>query len=251
LAKKYSDNKKIKIIKDQGRGKSYALNFIFSSIKTDILILTDGDVLISENSVEDITNLFLDPEIGCVTGNPTPAEDKKTKYGYWANFLFNAAHVLRKKAFESSSFIECSGYLFAFRKNKIKEIPLDTAEDTIIPYYFWERGYKIGYAENAKVYVKNVSNWKEWIEQKTRTSKAHENLDKYADTKVTPRIKTFRNESKEGISIIMSYPNNLREIFWTYELVIARFYMWSKVFLDTRIKNKNYQDAWKRVESAR
>ncbi|KKS14334.1 MAG: hypothetical protein UU72_C0049G0008, partial [candidate division WWE3 bacterium GW2011_GWB1_41_6] len=36
----------IKILKDPGKGKSFALNLAFSKIKTDILILTDGDVYV-------------------------------------------------------------------------------------------------------------------------------------------------------------------------------------------------------------
>ena len=194
--------------------------------------------------------MFLDPEIGCVTGRPTPVENKDTKYGYWANFLFEAAHKWRKYAFQNNSFLECSGYLFAFRKNKINSIPLDVAEDTVIPYYFWEKGYKIGYAEYAKVFVKNVSNWNDWIKQKTRTSKAHETLYKYVDIKTTPRAKDFKNEAK-GISWLISYPSNLTELYWSSQLAFARFYMWLKVFLDTRLGKKHYQDAWERVKSAR
>ena len=117
IAKKYQKkHKNIKLFKDPGKGKSYALNLIFSSLDTDILILTDGDVYISNNSVEEMVMMFNDPEVGCLTGRPTPVEDKKSKYGYWAHFLFDAAHDLRKKAFHNNQFIECSGYLFAFRK---------------------------------------------------------------------------------------------------------------------------------------
>ncbi len=251
IVKEYArKNKKLKVFKDPGKGKSYALNLIFSKLKTDILILTDGDVWINDNAVEEISNLFLNPEIGCVTGRPVPIEDKKTKYGYWANFLFSAAHRWRKKAFESNSFIECSGYLFAFRRKHINKIPLDVAEDTIIPYYFWQKGYKIGYAENALVYVKNVNNWKDWIEQKTRTSKAHETLEKYVHIKTTPKVKTFKNEAK-GVFWVVDYSNNIKEIFWTFQLILARLYMWAKVFHHTKIRNQHYADAWKRVESTK
>jgi len=251
IAKKYAKkDKRLKIFKDPGKGKSFALNSIFKNIKTDILILTDGDVYISKNSIEDISNLFLNPKIGCVTGRPVPIENKKNKYGYWANFLFDAAHKIRKDAFKKNSFIECSGYLFAFRKNKIKRIPVDVAEDTVIPYFFWEKGYKIGYAENAKVYVKNVDNWKEWITQKTRTSKAHETLYKYVDIKSTPRVKSFKIESR-GITDIIRYPKTILEISWTFQLILARLYMWLNVFKDTKIKNKHYGDAWKRIESTK
>lgn len=252
IAKKYAkNNKNLKIFNDPGKGKSYALNLIFERVDTDILILTDGDVVISENSVEEIVNLFYDSEIGCLTGRPIPAENKTTKYGYWANFLFEAAHRLRKQEFEKNLFLECSGYLFAFRKKIINKIPLDVAEDSIIPYYFWEKGYRIGYAENATVKVKNVNNWNDWLKQKIRTSKAHETLDKYADTRTTKRVKSFWNEAGKGISLIFSYPKKPKEFWWTLELAIARFYMWMRVFYDIKLKGKHYGDAWQRVESTK
>jgi heptosyltransferase-2 len=251
IAREYEKkHKNITIFQDPGKGKSFALNLLFKKIKSEILILTDGDVFINDSSIENIYNLFLYPEIGCVTGQPIPIENKKTKYGYWANFLFNAAHKIRKHAFQKKSFIECSGYLFAFRKSQIKEIPLDVAEDTIIPYNFWNKGYKIGYAENAKVYVKNVTNWKDWINQKTRTSKAHETLAKYVNTKLTKRVKSFSNEAR-GIFHVLKYPENLIQFYWTVELIIARLYMWLIVFYDTKFKSKQYQDAWQRIESTK
>jgi ADP-heptose:LPS heptosyltransferase/glycosyltransferase involved in cell wall biosynthesis len=251
IAEKYAEkNKKIRIVKDPGKGKSFALNNIFSKVKSDILILTDGDVYISENSVEEIINLFLYPEVGCVSGRPVPQESKETKYGYWSNFLFNAAHRIRKKAFESDSFIECSGYLFAFRSNGIREIPLDVAEDTIIPNIMWRRGYRIGYAEKAEVYVKNPNNFKDWVKQKTRTHKAHEKIDLYVNVISTPKVKTFKTESK-GVFMLLKYPKNSKEAVWTVELIYARLYTWVKYYLETKLFNRKYTDAWERVESTK
>ncbi len=245
--KKYN---RIKIFKDPGKGKSYALNLLFKKLDSDILILTDGDIWISSNSVEEIAKKFSDPEIGCVGGRPVPVEKKTNKYGYWANFLFDAAHRIRKKASENYEFLECSAYLFAFRKKIIKQIPLDVAEDAIIPYYFWENGYRIGYAENAEVYLTNAHNWKDWIKQKIRTSKAHEKLSKYVNTSITPRVKTFWNEGR-GVLWAFRYLNNIKELIWTFELVFARLYMWIKVYIDTKFFGKEYGDSWERVESAR
>jgi len=251
IAKSYAKkNKNISIYKDPGKGKSFALNLIFDKIETDILILTDGDVYLNDAAVQNIVNLFLNSEIGCVTGRPVPMEDKSTKYGYWANLLFNAAHKLRKDAFKKEHFLECSGYLFAFRKKLINQIPLDVAEDTVIPYFFWEKGYKIGYAENALVFVKNVDNLNDWIKQKTRTSKAHETLYKYVNIKSTPRVKTFSTESN-GIFQVLKYPKDLKEILWTFQLIFARLYMWMNVLYDTKLNKKYYQDNWERIESTK
>ena len=232
--------KQIKIFKDPGKGKLHALNLVFQKLSGQIIILSDGDVYVSNNSVNEILKFFKNKKIGCVSGRPVPLEGKKTKYGYWANFLFEAAHKLRKDSFEKKDFIECSGYLFAFRFDNKMKIPLDTAEDTMIPYYFWERGYKIGYAENAKEYVKNV-----------RTARAHETLYKYADTKKTPRVKSFKKEVLGGIIFIIRYPSNFKERIWTLELCLARLYMWLKVIFLTKFKKIESVDNWERIESTR
>ncbi len=251
IAKKYSKkNKKLKIFQDLGEGKAKALNLILPKIKSDILIFTDGDVWISNNVVEDMAKMFLNKEIGSVTGKTIPIEDKKDKYGYWANFLFDAAHKIRKKAAKNGSPIFCTGYLYAIRNIKLKEIPLDTADDGIIPYYLLEKGYKIGYAEKAEVYVKNVDNLKEWISQKTRTTRAHETLSKYVDTKIIPRAKTFKVEAK-GILDVLKYPENIKELFWSFQLIVLRLYIWAKSFEDVYFKKKYHEDNWERVESTK
>jgi len=248
IADKYK-NKNLTVFKDPGKGKSYAINLLLPKISTDILILTDGDVFISDDAVENITNLFFYPEIGCVTGRPVPVETRETKYGYWANFLFNAAHDLRLKLHKHQSFIECSGYLFAFRKEKITRFPIDVAEDTIIPYFFWRKGYKIGYAD-AKVYVKNPNNWTDWIKQKIRTTKSHENIGNYVDVKMTPQVKTFKTELKGFIDLIR-HPQSFKECLWAIELAFSRLYMWSRFYLDRLFKIKRYGDAWERIESTK
>ena len=169
--------------------------------------------------------------------------------GYWSHLLYDAgAHRIRSELAKEDKFLEGSGYLFAFR-NIIKDFPIDVAEDTVIPYFFYQKGYKIGYAENAKVYVKNVNNWKDWIKQKVRTAKAHETLDKYAPD--FPRVKSFKNEIIQGWHRALSYPQNAKELAWTFPLFAARLYVWANVIADTKIKQKHYRDAWDRVDSAR
>jgi len=251
VVKKYmAKNKRIKIFKDPGKGKSYALNLLLKNLKGEIFIFTDGDVFASQDSLKEILKEFENSEIGCVTGRPTPIEGRGTKYGYWANFLFDSAHRMRKNLKERKEFLECSGYFWAFRAGIIEKFPLDVAEDTIVPYFFWEKGFKIGYAENARVYVKNADNWKDWINQKVRTSKAHEKLGKYVNTKKTPRAKTFLKELR-GVSFLFEYPQNIKEISWSIQLAFARFYLWMEVFYDVYMKKKYYQDAWERVESTK
>ena len=51
VARKYSQkNKKVKIFKDPGKGKMFALNLLFKKIKSEILVFSDGDVFVQKNS---------------------------------------------------------------------------------------------------------------------------------------------------------------------------------------------------------
>jgi len=251
IAKKYQKkHRQIKLFKDPGKGKSFAINMLLPKLKGNIIILSDGDVYVSENSVNEVLELFKDKKIGCVSGRPVSQNSRKTMLGYWSHLLTDAgAHKARLKRAGKNEFLECSAYLWAFRKGIIKNFPTDVAEDTIIPILFWLKGYKIGYAQNALVYVKYPSNLSDFIEQKIRTAKSHETLNKYGFK--IPRMKTFLNEIKEGLIPSLLYPKSIKELFWTKMLFLIRFYIWIAAFYQIKIKRKSYTDAWKRVESTK
>lgn len=231
---------------DPGEGKSYALNLLFqeyaSSNKDDIFILTDGDVHVSENTVTEIVTAFKDPHVGCVTGKPVSLDSRNTKYGFWAHVAFAGIHRVRDHLSRSGKFLECSGYLFAIRKSVILDFPLETSEDSIIPYLFWKKGYGIQYVPGAEVYVKNPTTWNDWLAQKVRNVKAHENLKHIAPD--MPRTKTLWHEIKHGGLYALTLPRNLKECGWLLQLYPARLYLYLKAFKELR-KKKQYNDGWR------
>ncbi len=243
------NDKRVEFFLDPGEGKSYALNILFqenfSDNKKDIFILTDGDVYVSENTIREIIEEFEDPKIGCITGRPISIDARNTKYGYWSHFLFSGIHKTRKKLSKNKKFFECSGYLFAIRNGIIQEFPLETSEDAIIPYLFWKKGYRTNYVERAEVYVKNPTGWKDWINQKIRNIKAHENLNKIAPN--MPRTKSFFNEIKEGVFFILKHPKTINEFWWAFQLYFARLYLYIQALKQIRSKQK-YSDGWRETE---
>ena len=248
LKKEINDNR-VSFFLDSGDGKSYALNLLFQEIysknKNDLIILTDGDVYVSETAVSEIFNAFKNQDVGCVTGKPVPIDSRKEKYGYWAHFVFEGIHRARKKYHEKKQFFECSGYLFAIRNGVVMNFPMDASEDAIIPYLFWKKGYKTHYAEKAEVYVKNPSTWNDWLLQKIRNIKGHENLNKIFPE--MPRTKSFYNEIRYGWHFFFIYPKNPKELFWTLQIYLARLYLYYKAF--SEIKNKkSYSDGWRETD---
>ena len=248
LRKEIKD-KRVQFFLDPGMGKAYALNLIFqkfgSKNKNDLMIFTDGDVFLAEGAMNEIIETFKDREIGGITGRPFSTNSRETKYGYWSKLLYSGIDMVRNKIHEERAFFQCSGYLFAIRNGIIGEIPIDVPEDCIIPYLIWKEGYKIAYVSTAAVNVKYPDNWKDWVNQRVRTIKAHENISKlYPDM---PRTKSFLNEIKQGLVFSLLFPNNMKEFLWTLQLFLARVYVYRKSF--NEIKNKKvFSDGWRETE---
>jgi cellulose synthase/poly-beta-1,6-N-acetylglucosamine synthase-like glycosyltransferase len=247
FAKKTKTN--IKIIADAGRGKPAALNLCFKEAKGDILVLTDGDVILDENSIIKLLKPFSDPKVGIVSSRPSSLNSRNNFFGYISHLLTDVgAHQTRLKKKEKNEFMVCSGYLMALRKGIVRKIPENSlADDAVISHLVYESGYKTDYAPNAKVYVKYPTNLQDWIKQKRRSTAGYPQL-KYL-IKGKERMRNFKQESF-GLFKIFSYPKNLKELIWTVMLIFLRLYLWSIVFYEIKIK-KSGMELWQRVESTK
>jgi len=233
-------NKQVKLFEDPGKGKSYALNFIFKTLKGRVWIFSEGNSYIGNNSLNEILKLFEDERVGCISGRPISLNPKNNLLGYWSHLLLDSAHKIRKELDTKGLFLECSGYLFAFRDDITKNIPLNVADDSIIPYLVTKKGYKVKYAEKATVYVENPQEIRTFINQKVDAAKAHEALEDYAP--FFPKVKSFTNEVKKGTFLALAYPKNAKEFSWTILLFFTRLYIWIKVKWEEKIMKKNVQN---------
>ena len=247
IVKKYPQ---VKLFKDPGKGKTYALNLLLPKLKGNIVILSDGDVYVSENSINELLKFFNDKKVGCVTGRPVSINSRDNLLGYWSHLLCYGAHRMRLKRDKKEEFLECSGYLWAFRNKLISEIPRETAEDSIVPLLLYLKGYKIKYAPLAEVYIKYPSTMHEFIEQKKRTSKAHETLINYTNLKKIPRMKSLRNEITESYTLF-SFSRDIKEFFWTILLFPVRLYIWISSFFALYLKKDSKVDGWQAVKTTK
>ncbi len=239
-------NKKIKIFQDAGKGKPFALTEVFKIAKGKILVLTDGDVYISENSIENLLKHFEDKKVGAVSGHPVPVESKKTMMGFWAYVLMDLANKLRQKRAGEKKFILCSGYLFAMRNGLVKEIPSNVLDDSYISQVIWKKNLKIEYEKNSLVFVKNPETFKDWIKQKKRNTFGEFQLKKTNSTS----MRGFKEEAI-GFFKIFSYAKNIKELFWIFLLILARLYVWINAIYNAKIKKSSMQKVWVRIESTK
>jgi len=247
-AKQYSSkNRNIKLIKDFGKGKSLALNLAVSKAKGEIIVLSDGDVYVGENSINLILELFKNNQVGAVSGNPVSLNPKNNMLGFWAYVLTNIANERRKKAVRLRKRLFCSGYLFAIRKKLFPVLPEELlSEDGFISHKVYEQGYKIGYSEKSMVYIKYPTNIKDWITQKKRSAGGYNQIRKL--TKI--EIRSFKKESIGAFSLF-KYISNFKEFLWLISLFLIRIYLWALVYKEINIQKKSHKNIWKRVESTK
>jgi len=245
--KKYPN---VKHIQDPGKGKPIALNLCFKQAKGDKLILSDGDVYVSNNSINELMKELNKENVGAVTGRPTSTNSRASMLGYFSHLLTDiGAHDTRLKYVQQGKFIVCSGYLFAM-KNIIKSLPEDVlSDDALMSHMINEKGYKIGYAPKARVYVKFPTHFKDWITQKKRSAGGYNQLKQYFPNR--KRMRSFWKEIAEGWYKPFTYPQTFKEFIWTCWLYICRLYLWFKIYKDINIKKQEFSKVWVRVESTK
>jgi len=157
------------IIEEERRGKSSALNKIIKNSKSDIIVQTDGDVIVEEGSINHLIKHFKHPKIGAVSGNPIPIIPLNNLFYDWTIMSYRKIGKIREKETKKGTFWHLSGYLLAFRKKALPQVPFAKgAVDAWMGKIIKENGFKMVYEPKAKVFVKAPLNISDFIAQKSR-----------------------------------------------------------------------------------
>ncbi len=231
------------------RGKPAALNLGLQAAQGEIMVFSDGDVIIGEHAMAPLLAPFVDENVGAVTGRPFSISPRTTKLGYWSHLLVEGAHQTRQARNAAGEFLLCSGYLFAARRGLIPPIPEDAlAEDAVISHRIAEQGFKIRYAPEAVVSVKYPTTYADWLRQKVRSAGG------YAQDHVRNSpfsMRSARLEAQQGTMLALKFARTPREFWWTLCLFAARLHLWLLVFWQVRVRKWPLTTLWQRVESTK
>lgn len=237
------EDKRVRLITESERkGKSSALNIIIKEAIGDIIVQTDGDVTLEEGAISKLLKHFKDPKIGAVSGNPIPIIPKNNLFYEWTIMSYRKIGEIREQEVETKNYnVHLSGYLLAFRKKALKEVPFAKgAVDAWMGKIIKDNGYRLTYEPNAKVYVKAPLTIKDFLIQKARV--------------------------RAGFTFIPKGPRTIKsEIFYLpVELFKIPIWKWPKfifcgfVYLYSWIKgkqmakaNKSLEEIWRTPESTK
>ena len=239
----------IRHIQDPGAGKPAALNIGLAAAQGDIVVFSDGDIVVADEALAPLLAPFADENVGAVSGHPLSSSPRATKLGYWSHLLTAGAHQERLRRDAAGEFLLCSGYLFACRKHLIDPIPEDAlAEDAVISHRIAEQGHAIRYAPNSHVYVKYPTTYQDWLTQKVRSAGGY--AQEYVRNSPF-QMRSAKLEVIHGTRLALSYAKSLQEFGWTLQLFAARLHLWSLVFWQVRVKKRPLSELWQRVETTK
>lgn len=180
---KSMSNKKIKIINHNKRvGKAQSINEIIRMTTKDVLVILDADILPKDrqflhNIIEPIVK---NDKIGLV-GADTISVKPIT---FFESIIANS-HILKtdlyKKINDKNNIYLCHGRARAFSRKFYSKLnfPQDCPEDAFSYLMCIQKGFKLSFAEKAKVIFRSPSTLADHIKQSKRFQYSQESLGKY------------------------------------------------------------------------
>jgi len=240
----------VKLIEEKQRaGKPTAINEILHESQGRYIVLTDADVIPDFGSIKKLLEPFdTDSNIGATCGRVIPTNDRKSLFGFWAHFLYDTAHNQRQKDSINRKLFHLTGYLCAIRRGMLQQVPEDAlADDAVIGAMIAQRGYKITYVPDARVYVKFPESFLDFLRQKRRTFAGFLQISDWFSIKT----RSLTREVQEGLIQGLRYCTNARELFYYFLLCIFRALAWLWAFYDFRIYRKELKALWISVRSTK
>ncbi|HHN93503.1 MAG TPA: glycosyltransferase [Anaerolineae bacterium] len=239
----------VRHVADPQRGKPAALNFGLRAARGEVVVLSDGDVVVAADALSALLAPFDDPQTGAVSGHPVSTNRRDTLLGYWSHLLTDGIHQMRLARDREGRFLLCSGYLFAFRRELVERVPEDAlAEDGVISHLVARQGYRVRYAPDALVYVGYPTTYRDWLRQKVRSAGG------YAQRWIRESPVRMRSPWLElwyGSWLALKYPQTPREFLWTLLLFAARLHLWLLVLVKVRLLRRPLKALWQRVETTK
>jgi cellulose synthase/poly-beta-1,6-N-acetylglucosamine synthase-like glycosyltransferase len=157
---------------DARGGKIGAMNRGMQFVKTPVVIFSDGNTHLGEDSIREIVNLFKNPKVGCVSGEKRIYQKgKDAAAGAGEGLYWKYESTLKKWDAEWYSVVGAAGELFAIRTELWQEVEKDTLlDDFIISLRVAMSGYTIQYNPNAYAIETASANVKEELKRKVRIS---------------------------------------------------------------------------------
>ncbi len=152
----------------QRRGKSAVLNDAVEMIKAGIVVFTDANSLFERDAIEKLVSHFADPKVGCVVGRLRYVDRDATSAGKGEGIYWAYEGLVSRLESRLQSVLVANGANFAVRREFIRELFPEVANDFQMPIDVADAGGGVVYEPAAVAVERMTSNWQEEFGRKTR-----------------------------------------------------------------------------------
>jgi poly-beta-1,6-N-acetyl-D-glucosamine synthase len=145
-------------------GKVAAINRVLPSVKSDIVLFTDANILLNKAALTQIVHHFNDPMIGAVAGEKKVSDGNERGAVAVEGLYWKYESMIRKADASVHSVTGAAGELVALRTSLLRPIPEGMiCDDLYMSLQVIDQGYRIAYEAKAfGVELYSFSIAKEW-----------------------------------------------------------------------------------------
>lgn len=139
------------VFSPERRGKTAALKHGLKELKTRYVAFTDANTMINSGALKEIARQFMDPTVGCVSGEKRVAARKAGEMAAEGEGLYwKYESTLKKWDSELYSTMGAAGELYAIDPTLVKEVPDEALlDDFMMSMYIVDEGKRIAYTPDA------------------------------------------------------------------------------------------------------
>ena len=139
------------VFSPERRGKTAALKHGLRELKTRYVAFTDANTMINRDALREIARLFMDPTVGCVSGEKRVAARKAGEMAAEGEGLYwRYESTLKKWDSELYSAMGAAGELYAIDPTLVREVPDEALlDDFMMSMYIVQAGRRIAYTPDA------------------------------------------------------------------------------------------------------
>jgi cellulose synthase/poly-beta-1,6-N-acetylglucosamine synthase-like glycosyltransferase len=151
------------------KGKTAAINRVMPMITSTIVVFTDANTMLNNDSIIEIAKAFNDPKVGCVAGEKRVESDNEEGAAASEGLYWKYESILKKLDSELCTTVGAAGELYAIRRELFMIMPENTLlDDFILSMEIVKKGYKIAYCDKAYAMEKASLDIKEEEKRKIR-----------------------------------------------------------------------------------
>jgi len=158
------------ILNPVARGKAACLNDAMAVAEADLVVFTDVRQRIEPGAVQLLSENFVDPEVGCVSGELMLGDAATGESGDGLGLYWRIEKQVRELEARSGSVVGATGAIYAARRQLLTAVPEGTIlDDVYIPMQIVRQGKRVVFDARARAWdVPNLGAGREFS-RKVRT----------------------------------------------------------------------------------